>query len=161
MGYSLSPYGVKFITTEEEFVQKSYNKDGHWTIGFGHTGKDVTPDETIGLSHAVELFREDVIAVTNALWRIWPGSLKQYEVDALTSLLFNCGTGLLHPDRSLGMAMAAGNRDKVSDAILLYNSAVINGVRGPFLAKRRDAEHDMFQGAKQVTTSSGTFDCAQ
>jgi lysozyme len=156
MSYTLSSYGVTFITTEESFAAKSYDKDLDWTIGYGHTG-GVTEGETIDKDHAIVLFKEDVIAVTNALWRVCPGVLSQCQVDALTSLLFNCGTGLLHPDRSLGMALAGNDKSKVADAILLYDSAVINGVRGPFLATRRKAEYDMFNGAEEVSTPSGLF----
>lgn len=160
MSYTLSSYGVTFITTEESFAAKSYNKDGRWTIGYGHTGPDVTWDEKTDKDHAIALFKEDVIAVTNALWRVCPGVLSQCQVDALTSLLFNCGTGLLHPDRSLGMALMGNDKNKVAESILLYDSAVINGVRGPFLAARRKAEYDMFNGAKEVSTPSGLFRCA-
>jgi GH24 family phage-related lysozyme (muramidase) len=172
MSYTLSPYGVTFITTEESFAARAYDKDGHPTYGFGSTirrdGSAVEMGDEISREDAVELFKWTITNVTDKLYNrvSW---LTQFEVDALTSLLFNCGAGLLDKTHTLGVALAVDVPDGdpiapwlkgVANAILLYDMATINGVRGPFLAARRKAEHDMFLGAAEVTTPSGTFKCA-
>lgn len=162
MGYTLSPEGVTFITTEESFEPKAYDKDGHWTIGFGHTGEDVLEGHGISRDAAVALFEQDVKSVLSAIDTYVRMPLKQCQVDAITSLLFNCGPGLLGTERSLGHALVfTKTEEAVGNAILLYDMATINGVRGPFLASRRKAEHEMFNGAEEVSTPSGTFKCAK
>lgn len=164
MAYILSPEGVTFITTEESCALSAYDKDGHPTYGFGSTwrpdGSPVEMGDVITKDDAIELFKSQVKSITDTLWRIIPGRLTQYQVDALTSLLFNCGVGLVHSSHTLGQAIAANDREAIANAILLYDEATINGVRGPFLAARRKAEHDMFNGAKEVSTPSGVFQCA-
>lgn len=160
MGHKLSEYGVKFITTEESFAARAYNKDGHWTIGYGHTGSDVKEGDTVTRENAVEIFVGDAMSVTNHIDTYTNNTLSQCQVDALTSLLFNCGVGLLGSAHTVGHALQFGTLNDVADAILMYDMATINGVRGPFLASRRKAEHDMFLGASEVTTPSGVFKCA-
>lgn len=163
MSYTLSPEGVTFITTEESFAPSAYNKDGHPTYGFGSTirrdGSAVEMGDEITREDAVELFTWQSSRITDAIFNRCQ-TLTQPQVDAITSLLFNCGKGLLVSEHSLGQAFDADDMDGVADAILLYDMATVNGVRGPFLASRRQAEHDMFLGAYQVYTPSGTFKCA-
>ena len=163
MSYTLSGYGTTFITTEEEYVGKAYNKDGVPTYGFGATykrdGSAVEMGDEISREDAIDLFKWQITHVTDAIWN-HTQRLTQWEVDALTSLLFNCGTGLLGPTHSLGQAISNFNFEAIANAILLYDMATIGGVRGPFLAARRQAEHYMFLGARKVTTPSGTFSTA-
>ena len=168
MPYVLSEYGCAFITTEESFAAKAYDKDGHWTIGYGHTGfmldgSAVDADSEVTKDQAVALFKEDIQTTLEAIWK---SSIKftQYEVDALVSLLFNCGVHLLGQDHDLGSSISKWNGngtvfnlEAIANAILEYDKATINGIRGPFLATRRKAEHDMFLGAKEVSTPSGLF----
>jgi lysozyme len=165
MNYVLSPQGVTFITTEESFEPKAYDKDGHWTIGFGHTGimisgEPVGPDSNISKDDSITLFRKDIHHTLDSLWKAAPGIFNQPQVDALVSLLFNCGVGILELEHTLGQALTKRDIEGVANSILLYDMATINGVHGPFLASRRKAEYEMFNGAKTVTTPSGTFECA-
>lgn len=165
MSYILSDYGVKFITTEESFASTVHNNDGHPTGGFGHTGfwpdgSPLTVGQTVTKDQAVEWFKTDIRKTLDSLWKAAPGLLSQPEVDSLTSLLFNCGTGVLGLEHTLGQAIAKQDLKAIGDAIILYDMATIHGVRGPFLATRRAAEYDMFNGADEVSTPSGIFECA-
>jgi len=166
MSYQLSPQGVTFITTEEAYAATVYEKDDHPTGGFGHTGKwpdgsSLVVGQHVTKEQAVEWFKADIRGPLDSLWKAAPGILTQPEVDALTSLLFNCGTGILGPGHTLGNELYKRDLEGVARAILLYDMATIRGVRGPFLATRRKAEHDMFQGAAEVSTPSGLFECAK
>lgn len=158
MTYVLSAEGTAFITTEEHCELKAYNKDGHWSIGFGHTGQDVKEGDEITREYAIILFNQDVKPILDNLW-YKSSDFDQNEVDALTSLFYNCGLGLLRYEHTIGRAISDHDKEATANAILLYDMATINGVRGPFLASRRKAEYEMFNGAKEVSTPSGLFKC--
>lgn len=69
-------------------------------------------------------------------------NLNQGQYDALVSVVYNLGPGVLNADRSLGGALRRHNMQAAADAILLYDKA--GGRTLPGLTRRRRAERAMF-----------------
>lgn len=72
---------------------------GKWTVGYGHTGADVTPELRISQARADALLAEDVARLEAELQR-WMkidgvGTLRQGQYDALVSFAFNVGMSAL------------------------------------------------------------------
>lgn len=87
----ISPTGLKAIADREGMRLTAYRcPAGVWTIGAGHTGKDVRPGMTITAEKAAELLRADARGVEDYLNRQGL-ELTQYEFDALGSFIFNIG----------------------------------------------------------------------
>ena len=61
-----------------------------WTIGVGHT-KGVKEGDRITESQALDLLREDMRWVENAIDKHVTAHLNQNQYDALASFIFNCG----------------------------------------------------------------------
>ena len=68
---------------------------GKWTIGYGHTGKDVYEGKVITEEGAVQLLRQDLKIFENAVKRNVKVNLTQNQRDALISWTFNLGSGSL------------------------------------------------------------------
>lgn len=72
---------------------------GVWTVGYGHTGADVTPGLRITQAEADQLLAEDVARLEAELqrWMRIDGVevLRQGQDDALVSLAFNTGMSAL------------------------------------------------------------------
>ena len=148
----ISKQGVARIAKHEGLRLQSY-KDlaGIWTIGYGHTGTLldgvtlVGPGQTITTDEALALFAKDLKWVEVALDRFAvKAKLKQHEYDALASLVFNTGAGVLDATRSLGLAIRTGSRPLIAQAMLLYKNATVGGVKKPVLLGRRVEERDLF-----------------
>lgn len=72
---------------------KSYRcPAGVWTIGYGHTGADVTPDMEISRAAASAIFGSDIARFESGLAPVLAGvELTQGQYDALLSLSYNIG----------------------------------------------------------------------
>lgn len=143
-------WGEHFTAGFEGCRLVAYNRDGHWTIFYGHTGlmPDGTPvgpksTGTCEQAHAVLLvdLRHASAAVSAAATAAGI-QLTEGQLVALTDLAFNCGPAVLGSEHTLGQRLAAGDLHAVGDAILLYENATIDGKRGPFLRDRR--QHDFW-----------------
>jgi lysozyme len=69
-------------------------------------------------------------------------SLSQNEADALASLVYNLGPGILDDGRTMGSALRSRNRARIASAFLVYDMA--GGQHLPGLARRRRAERALF-----------------
>ena len=111
----------------------------YYTIGYGHYGKDVTPDMIISREEANNLFNKDIVKYekcVNAYMDIYNFNQNQY--DALVSFTYNCGQA------NLNRLVNFGRRSikEISEKIPLYNKSggkVING-----LVIRRTKEKELF-----------------
>ena len=120
---------------------------GVLTIGYGHTGSDVTAGMTITKEQALDLFMndirkfEDYVTATGLV-------LTQNQFDALVSFAFNCGAG------NLRKLVKGRDYRQIADAMLLYNKG--GGKVLPGLVKRRQWEHDLFlsDGAAEKRTGN-------
>ena len=88
-----SPAGIDAIKGFERCVLKAYRcKAGKLTIGWGHTGADVTEGLTWSLEQAETALRRDLERFEKAVGEAIKRPLSQGQFDALVSLSFNIGT---------------------------------------------------------------------
>lgn len=110
---------------------------GVLTIGYGHTGKDVKPNQTITKKKAINLLKKDLarferhVQSYNYIYE-WTDN----EFSALVSFAFNIG--------NIDQLTAYGTRTRsqIRSAMLKYVKA--NGKTLPGLVKRRKAELKLF-----------------
>ena len=110
---------------------------GVLTIGYGHTGKDVKPNQTITKRKAISLLKKDLkrferhVQSYNYIYE-----LTDNEFSALVSFAFNIG--------NIDQLTAYGKRTRsqIRSAMLKYVKA--NGKTLPGLVKRRKAELKLF-----------------
>jgi lysozyme len=89
-------------------------------------------------SEAEEMLVADAAVAAAAVKAIRPRILKQTRFDALVSLAYNCGPGVLAPTTTIGRAVRTRTRKGVAAAFLLYDHA--DGKVLPGLRTRRGAE---------------------
>lgn len=104
---------------------------GKLTIGYGHTGPDVTPGLTITFAQAEALFEKDAAPLLAAV-----KDRGLYEAAALVSFGYNCGAGALQ--RLLAGEISLAN----------YGRTDRKGNLLPGLAARRDLEAALIASAK-------------
>ena len=110
---------------------------GVLTIGYGHTGKDVKPNQTISKKKAINILKKDLtrferhVQSYNYIYE-WTDN----EFSALVSFAFNIG--------NIDQLTAYGTRTRsqIRSAMLKYVKA--NGKTLPGLVKRRKAELKLF-----------------
>jgi lysozyme len=68
---------------------------GTLTIGYGHTGPDVHPGQTITQAEAVSLLRADVHGFEVAVDNLVSHDINSNQFSALVSFAYNCGSGTL------------------------------------------------------------------
>lgn len=87
-----SPEGIEHIKRWEGYREAAYLcSGGKWTVGYGHTGVDVTRDTRVTRDEAERLLRRDLIhaeMVVNARVEV---PLTQHQFDALVSFVYNVG----------------------------------------------------------------------
>lgn len=147
----MSDAGLEFLINEEGERLRAY-KDvaGVWTIGVGHTGKDVHPGKRITKEESRELLRKDVkffeLQVNNSIKVV----LKQHEFDACVSLAFNIGS---FPVSSV--AKFINDKKPLSEierAFRMWNKITNPKTKekevNDILVKRREREIKLFRGEK-------------
>lgn len=143
---------VAQVAKFEGFRAKAYKcPAGVWTIGFGHTGPDVTANgvmiggqvvaeitEAVGrslLAKDLETAEKEVAKVEQLL----NYELLQNEFDALVSLVYNIGAGNFRTSTLRKVILAGHPTDTaVIDQFMRWNKA--GGVVQPGLVKRRAME---------------------
>lgn len=146
----LSRKGADFIAAFEGCVLHPYNDAaGHATIGIGHlihTGRVTAADEAkyrgFTRAAALKLLQEDAEKCARAVVAIKPPITSQSRFDALVSLAFNLGTGILDPSHTIGAELRKPDRGTAADAFLLYDHAGAERLAG--LTRRRKAERHLF-----------------
>ncbi len=116
---------------------------GVWTIGYGHTGTDVTPGKRITEFEAEALLRADVAGAVACVNRVVTVPIRQSQFDALVDFCFNAGTRALTTSSLLRYL----NQESFEEAAVQFGLWVHAGgkvVDG--LVKRRAAEAAMFRG---------------
>ena len=147
MAKKISKECVEFVKKFEGFTPTATNKlDGVWTVGYGHTGKDVKRGTTYTLSRAEIVLVNDLMSHQKEVLKYdkiydWT----QSELDALTSFSFNCGAGNLKKLLDNGKR----NREVIAQKILAYDKCNGRVLKG--LARRRQEEQKMFlSGSKAL-----------
>lgn len=115
---------------------------GVWTIGYGHTGREVHGGMVITEAQADTLLHSDVAGAVACVNRAVTANIFQHHFDALVDFVFNLGCA-----RLLGSTLLrhvnAGEFDLAAPQFLLWDHA--GGVVVQGLLKRRQAEMVMFQ----------------
>ena len=139
---NISNSGLNFIKKWEGgpwLTAKRFGSEKYLSIGYGHYGPDVLPDQKITKAEAEELLKKDVnkhVDHVNYINNIYHYDFNQNQFDALVSFSYNIG--------SIWQLTARGERSKkvIGDKILLYVKS--GGKTLPGLVNRRKAEHELY-----------------
>ncbi len=140
---SFSPtLAVEFVASFEGLRLRAYQcSAGVWTVGYGHTGKDVFQNLVIDEDRARELLIDDLNRHAQSLARYINKPVNSNQYVALLSLTFNVGVHAVASSTLLRL-INAGNFSAAADQFLRWNKAngkVLNG-----LTRRRLAEKELF-----------------
>ena len=124
---------------------------GVWTIGYGHTGADVTPGLTLTLDQAQTLLAQDVSDAAACVNEVVTVRLSQEEFDALVDFVFNLGKGAFKGSTLL-RHLNAGELSAAAAQIDLWDRAGGTVVAG--LLRRREAETSLFNAVDTGTQSA-------
>jgi len=137
--------GISLIKNFEGLVLEAYPDPGTggapWTIGYGHTGKDVKPGLVITPDKAEELLRKDLQIFEAGVNSFVTTQITQNQFDALVSFAYNCGLNNLSSSTLLKL-VNAGDKAGAADQFLRWNKAAGKVMAG--LTKRRTAERALF-----------------
>ena len=140
MVFITSQNGINLITSFEGCRTTAYwDQWGRvWTIGYGHTGKDVYKGLTISREKAENLLRQDVKRFENYVNNpnYVPQKINQNQFDALVSFSFNMGQG------NLKKLCANRTIPQIAQEMLSYRCSGGKVLKG--LVRRRKAEQALF-----------------
>lgn len=134
--------GLELIKRHEGCRLTSYKcLAGIWTIGYGHTGRDVVPGMTITSLQAEELLMKDVRWAEDAInQENLP--LNQNQFDALVSFVYNIGAGNFRSSTLLKLLRV--NPDSLNMRTEFSKWCKAKGSTLPGLAFRRKQEADLY-----------------
>jgi lysozyme len=111
------------------------------TIGYGHTGPDVSEGKKITMDEAEALLNTDATHASDSVLQLTNGLVSQAQLDALTDFVFNLGSGKLK-NSTLLKKHNAGN---YAGAATEFSRWVYAGGRlCEGLVKRRAAETHLY-----------------
>ena len=142
------------VIKEAEGLRLDAYQDGAgiWTIGYGHTGPEVTRGLTISLDYAEALLEQDLAWVENAIERTVNVPLNGNQYSAVASLIYNIGAGGWSASTVL-RRINAGNFTGAADAFTMWNKITVSGkkVISNGLTNRRERERGLFlQGMRET-----------
>ena len=150
--FSTSEKGRKLIEGWEGCILTAYKMPGEklFTIGYGHTGAEVTEGMTITQAEASRIFAEDLKKYEKWTYTYASGKFAtQNEFDALLSYCYNAGPGALQT--------AARNADKSSMLEkMMHTVRGGNGVVFKGLQRRRICEARLYFNAEYIGTPPAT-----
>ena len=114
---------------------------GKLTIGYGHTGPDVTEGRRINVEEANALLEHDVERFERAVNELVRVPMTQGMFDALISFSFNLGAGSLKSSTLL-KKLNADDLDGAANEFVKWNKAKGNVLAG--LTERRKSERELF-----------------
>ena len=136
--------GLDIIRESEGLRLQAYRcPSGIWTIGYGHTGKDVQPDSHITEETAEILLAQDVARVERAATRLVRVPLSINQFSAIVSFVFNIGDNRLIGTRTLA-ALNRGRYLEFADRLLQWNMGGSPIHELPGLTIRRRKERTLF-----------------
>lgn len=143
----VSARGLLLIGRFEGFRAYPYFDSVHVrTIGYGETHNIDTPRPPWPEPYARRRLRarvnRDYLRPVLDVARSVGLRLKPHEKDALASLVYNLGPGILAADRTMGMALRSKDRNRIANAILVYDKAGGRTLQG--LTNRRNIERRVF-----------------
>jgi len=155
MGINNLTYSGNGLSVAESFEGLSLtayqDQFGVWTIGYGHTGPDVTPGLTITRNQAQALLAQDVSSAAHCVNEAVTIALTQNEFDALVDLVLNIGAGNFKASTLL-VDLNAGNLAAAANQFDRWDRAGGQVVAG--LLRRRQAETAIFNTADSTTRAA-------
>lgn len=140
-----SAKGIALIQQFEGLELKAYRCPANvLTIGYGHTGPDVIPDECITKERAIEILKADLVKFERGVAEAITQPLTQPRFDALVALAFNIGIAALKGS-TLAKLANAGKWAEAGEQFLRWDKAGGKVLAG--LTRRRKAERALFLGA--------------
>ena len=116
---------------------------GIWTVGYGHTGRDVSPGRRVSEFEAEVLLRVDLRDAVACVNRYVEEPIEQHHFDALVDFCYNAGRG----NFVRSSLLAKLNLGDFYGAAAQFGQWVnANGKPVAGLVRRRAAEADLFRG---------------
>jgi len=144
--------GLSLTESFEGLVLTAYQDQvGVWTVGYGHTGSDVTPGLTITQEQAQDLLAQDVSGAVACVNNAVTVSLTQNQFDALVDFVFNLGCGAF-TGSTLLRNLNAGDFAGAAAQFNRWDRAGGQVVAG--LLRRRQAETALFTAANSTTQTA-------
>jgi lysozyme len=146
---TVSPAGLAMIAGFEGFRSRPYQDAvGVWTIGYGETrgiGPHTKPwTRDYALRQLRTRVNRDYLAPVLATASIIHLELNQHQADALASLVYNVGPGILAPGHTMGNALRSHDHRRIADAFLPYDKAGSPPRALAGLTRRRRAERALY-----------------
>ena len=139
----VSEKGLELICSFEGCRLTAYKcQAGRWTIGYGHTGKEVVEGLQITQARASDFLLLDVNQVLKMLRTELRVPVRQCQLDALVSLGFNIGVDALR--RSTLMRLVKRNPDDLNIQGEFNRWVYVKGVVSNGLVRRRAAEAKLY-----------------
>lgn len=152
-----SDAGVDFIKSYEKLVRRAYDDHaprktlkpgdtiiGELTIGYGHTGPDVTIGLYISEARALEILKKDLKVAERGVQRLVRVGLTQTQFDALVSFVFNVGETQFARSTLLRKINAKASVAQIQAQFRRW--VYDNGKELPGLVRRRNAEAALWTG---------------
>lgn len=112
-----------------------------WTVGYGHTGKDVVTGLRITEEEAERLLLVDCAEFEDCVNELVEVDLQQHQFDALICFVFNLGCNAFRSS-TLRRLVNQGNFEAAEAQFARWDKAA--GKVMPGLTRRRAAEADLF-----------------
>lgn len=139
---SCSPRGRSLIQKFTGLRLTAYQDPGGvWTIGYGHTGPDVTEGRTITQPEADQLLINDLVRFNNGVNALVTIRINQNQFDALVSFSYQLGLGSLQQSTLIRL-LNSGNYQAAADQFPRWDRA--GGKETAGLLARRNAERELF-----------------
>lgn len=135
--------GVELIKKHEGVRTSAYLcPAGVWTIGYGHTGKEVRAGCTVTLEQAEEQLRADLSLFEDVVSKYVESTLTQNQFDALVSLVYNIGAGAFIGSTLFRLVNSSPNHPEIEIEFSKWVNA--RGRRLSGLVKRRAEEAKLY-----------------
>ncbi len=148
--YRYSEAGLALTKRYEGLRLEAYqDQGGIWTVGYGHTGKDVQSRGRVTPLEAEALLRADLRQAIDCVNRAVQVCIEQNHFDALVDFCFNAGRGNLLRSSLLTLLNARDLEGAAKQFALWIN---VKGQPNRGLVRRRCAEKAMFQGTYRANS---------
>lgn len=138
-------------------IQRGDKVNGTLTIGYGHTGRDVFPGQTITQAQAEQFFDADIAKASRAVERLVKVPLTDNQFGALVSFAYNVGEGKGGFETStLLKKLNAGNYDAVPVELMKWVNS--KGKRMQGLVNRRSSEAGLWARGEFVQSAGSPVD---
>ena len=130
---------LEIIKKYEGFSSQAYKcPSGVWTVGWGHTGRDINKDTILTREEAELMLQKDVANLQEQILFLLDDKPSMNELDALTSLVYNIGLGAFKKSRLLKRINLKENGELISKEWIEFNK--VNGKVVKGLLRRRAEE---------------------